>query len=70
MAIKRRIKAADKVSAWLEATQIAGFSEPEANRFFGRPDAAVLQGLSLDLTPPADARARFLARHAELLAQL
>ena len=38
--------------------------------FFGRPDAAVLQGLSLDLTPPADARARFLARHAELLAQL
>jgi 5'-deoxynucleotidase YfbR-like HD superfamily hydrolase len=69
-AVKRRIKAADKISAWLEATQIAGFSEVEANRFFGRPDPRLLQGLSLDLTPPADARARFLARHAELLDQL
>ncbi|SUZ31203.1 hypothetical protein ROE7235_00939 [Roseibaca ekhonensis] len=70
VAIKRKIKAADKVSAWLEATQIAGFSEPEANRFFGRPDPDMLQGLALNLTPPADARARFLARHAELLKQL
>lgn len=68
--VKRRIKAADKVSAWLEATQIAGFSETEADRFFGRPDASLLEELSLILTPPADARARFLARHAELLAQL
>ncbi|MCC1480872.1 HD family hydrolase [Roseibaca sp. Y0-43] len=70
VAVKRRIKAADKVSAWLEATQIAGFSETEADRFFGRPDASLLDGLSLILTPPANARARFLARHAELLAQL
>jgi 5'-deoxynucleotidase YfbR-like HD superfamily hydrolase len=68
--VKRRIKAADKVSAWLEATQIAGFSESEADRFFGRPDRDLLQGLMLQLTPPADARARFLARHAELLAQI
>lgn len=67
--MKRRIKAADKVSAWLEATQIAGFSEAEADRFFGRPDPMLLDGLTLNLTPPADARARFLARHAELLAQ-
>ncbi|MBN2761259.1 MAG: HD family hydrolase [Rhodobacteraceae bacterium] len=67
--IKRRIKAADKVSAWLEATQIAGFSEAEADRFFGRPDPILLDGLTLNLSPPADARARFLARHAELLAQ-
>ena len=68
--VKRRIKAADKVSAWLEATQIAGFSETEADRFFGRPDRDLLQDLTLNLTPPADARARFLARHAELLAQV
>lgn len=70
VAVKRKIKAADKVSAWLEATQIAGFSEPEANRFFGRPGPDMLRGLALNLTPPADARARFLARHAELLMQL
>jgi len=67
--IKRRIKAADKVSAWLEATHIAGFSEAEADRFFGRPDPILLDGLKLILTPPADTRARFLARHTQLLAQ-
>ena len=33
--IKKAIKKADKVSAWLEATQIAGFSMAEADKFFG-----------------------------------
>ena len=37
VAVKKAIKAADKVSAWLEAVQIAGFREEEADRFFGRP---------------------------------
>ncbi len=31
------IKAADKMAAYLEATQLAGFSLPEAEKFFGRP---------------------------------
>ena len=31
------IKSADKMSAYLEATQLAGFSIPEAEKFFGRP---------------------------------
>jgi uncharacterized protein len=31
------IKTADKMSAYLEATQLAGFSIPEAEKFFGRP---------------------------------
>jgi uncharacterized protein len=31
------IKSADKMSAYLEATQLAGFSVPEAEKFFGRP---------------------------------
>lgn len=68
--LKKRIKAADKLSAWLEATQIAGFSELEANRFFGRPAPEVLGGLTLHLRPPREAREAFLARHAELLAQV
>jgi 5'-deoxynucleotidase YfbR-like HD superfamily hydrolase len=67
-AIKKAIKAADKVSAWGEAIQIAGFSEAEANRLFGRPDAAILQGLQIRLRPPAEVRADFVARHAGLLA--
>ena len=33
--IKRLIKRADKVSAWLEATQIAGFTKTEADKLFG-----------------------------------
>ena len=31
------IKAADRAAAYLEATRLAGFSEAEARRFFGRP---------------------------------
>ena len=30
--LKKQIKKADRISAWMEATQIAGFSEAEANR--------------------------------------
>lgn len=35
--VKKMIKKADKISAWMEATTIAGFSEAEATRFFGTP---------------------------------
>lgn len=66
--IKKAIKEADKVSAWLEAVQIAGFSEPEADRFFGRPEALTMRGLEIRLRPPALVRADYVARHAELLA--
>jgi 5'-deoxynucleotidase YfbR-like HD superfamily hydrolase len=31
------IKKADRMAAYLEATQLAGFSVPEAEKFFGRP---------------------------------
>ena len=65
-ALKRRIKQADKVSAWLEATQIAGFSAAEANRFFGRPDPSLLVGLNVALRPPREVREAFLHRFAAL----
>ncbi len=65
--IKRAIKRADKLSAWLEATQIAGFAITEANKFFGSPPAGLLDGVTLALRPPADVRAGFLKRHAALL---
>jgi 5'-nucleotidase len=66
--VKAQIKRADKVSAWLEAVQLAGFSEAEANRLFGRPVPALTEGLRLHLRPPAEVRADFVARHADLLA--
>jgi uncharacterized protein len=68
VAVKKAIKVADKVSAWLEAVQIAGFSEVEADRLFGRPDKTLLMGLTIRLRPPAVVRADFVARHAALLA--
>ncbi len=68
--VKRQIKRADKLSAWLEATEIAGFTRAEANRFFGAPDLAQLNGLDLHPREPLAARAAYTARHAELLAQI
>ena len=66
--VKQAIKLADKVSAWLEAVQIAGFSESEADKFFGRPRDEILWGLEIKLRPPAVVRADYMARHKALLA--
>ena len=70
VAIKRAIKSADRISAWLEAVQIAGFTGAEADKLFGRPDTALLRGLEIRLRPPAVVRTDYVARHSELLAQL
>ena len=70
LVIKKAIKSADKISAWLEAVQIAGFSEAEANKLFGRPDSVLLRGLEIRLRPPAEVRADYVRRHSELLARL
>ena len=67
-AIKKEIKRADRISAWLEATQIAGFSGSEADRFFGQPEPALMRGLAIRLRPPAEVRADYIARHVELMA--
>ena len=69
LAVKKAIKAADNLSAWAEAVQIAGFSEAEADRFFGRPDALTLRSLTIRLRPPVEVRADFIARHEALLAE-
>lgn len=70
VAIKRAIKSADRISAWLEAVQIAGFTDAEADKLFGKPDTALLRGLEIRLRPPAVVRTDYVARHSELLAQL
>ena len=68
--IKKAIKAADIISARLEAEQIAGFSVAEADRLFGRPDPAVIRGLAIHLRPPAEVRADYTARHHALSAEM
>lgn len=68
--IKKLIKKADKISAWMEAVQIAGFSVEEADKLFGKPDTAVLGGLAIILRPPVEVRNDFTARHGELMKAL
>ena len=68
--VKAQIKRADRISAWLEATQIAGFNPAEADRFFGKPPADLLAGRRITLRPPAQVRADYIARHHALIAAL
>jgi len=66
--IKKQIKKADIISAWLEATQIAGFSKPESDKLFGKPTASIIRDLEIRLRPPLEVRQDFTARHNALLA--
>ena len=68
--VKKQIKQADKISAWLEATQIAGFTKGEADKFFGTPDPTLARGLTIRLRPPLEVRADYTARHYALLKAL
>lgn len=68
--IKKQIKAADKISAWLEAVQIAGFTATEADKFFGKIDTDTAQSLEIRLRPPVQVRNDFTARHSQLMALL
>ena len=68
--VKTKIKRADKISAWLEATQIAGFSIPEANKLFGRPNSSLIKGLSIVLRAPIKTRHAFVARHNALISKI
>lgn len=68
--VKRQIKKADRISAWMEAVRIAGFSQTEATKFFGRPDDAVMDGLDIHLRPPVEVRNAYTARHEALLADM
>ncbi|MGC9956542.1 hydrolase [Roseiarcus sp.] len=68
--LNRLIKIADRASAYLEATALAGFAIAEARKLFGAPDLP-LRDFAAYLEPmrPADVEARFLARFAELDAE-
>jgi len=62
--VEELIKRADKASAFLEATQIAGFSDEEAAQIFGRPRG--LTPIPIEPLPTKKAQARFLARFRDL----
>ncbi len=62
--VQKLIKRADRAAAYLEATQLAGFAEAEAGRFFGKPRA--LAPKRLRALPPREAKAQFLRRFQAL----
>lgn len=64
--VRSGIKRADRISAWLEAVRLAGFTEAEADRIFGRPKLDGIAAMPLPLRPPATVKAEFLARYASL----
>lgn len=60
--IRASIKVADRAAAWLEATQLAGFTQKEADRFFRRTSKSIVNGLKLSPRPPEKVRTEFLKR--------
>jgi 5'-deoxynucleotidase YfbR-like HD superfamily hydrolase len=63
--VKGVIKRADIICAYFEATQLAGFTEAEAKRFFGAPP----RGMRLKVTPQPTGQVQeaFLKRFRSLL---
>ena len=62
--LKKKIKACDIYCAWFEATQIAGFTVEEADRFFNRPPKGV--SISLAPKPVIEAQRIFLEKFGDL----
>ncbi|MBT5574079.1 HD family hydrolase [Alphaproteobacteria bacterium] len=60
-AVRQSIKRADKMAAWIEATQIAGFSEMEAGRLFPKPRGTPKQ-LKFHPESPKKAKNAFIHR--------
>ena len=64
-AVQRTIKRADRMAAWIEATQIAGFNHEEAAKIFIKPFGTPPH-IKLRVQPPTDAATAFLRRFAIL----
>ena len=63
--LRNLIKQADKQAAYLEATQLAGFTETEAAQFFGLPDPD-FDSMKIIPQPARDAQEAFERHFAEL----
>ena len=65
--LKKKIKKADKISAWLEAIEIAGFSKHEADKFFGKFDKSYLTKFAIQIRSPALVRSDYIEKCSTLL---
>jgi 5'-deoxynucleotidase YfbR-like HD superfamily hydrolase len=66
-AVKKQIKRADKISAWLEAVQIAGFSSEEADRLFGKPVLEDIPNHILRPHAPTEVKETFMEVFSDLM---
>ncbi|QND50024.1 HD family hydrolase [Rhizobium lusitanum] len=60
--LKEKIKKADTVSAYFEATLLAGFTPEEARKFFGQPRGITQDMLPIQPMPSVEAQRLFLKR--------
>ncbi|MDO1581641.1 HD family hydrolase [Rhizobium oryzicola] len=60
--LKVLIKKADTISAFFEATELAGFSAEEARKFFGLPRGITRDMILIDPLPALEAQRLFLER--------
>ena len=58
--LKKLIKKADTVSAYFEATELAGFSHEEAVKYFGKPQGISIDQLTLHPLTTNEAQKRFV----------
>lgn len=68
--LKKAIKKADIVSAYFEATELAGFSTAEAAEFFGRPRGFHAGHFDLSPRPTAEVEQAFINRFNILETQI
>ncbi|MGQ5717914.1 YfbR-like 5'-deoxynucleotidase [Pseudochrobactrum asaccharolyticum] len=68
--LKKAIKKADIVSAYFEATELAGFSTAEAAEFFGRPRGFHAGHFDLSPRPTAEIEQAFINRFNTLETQI
>ena len=68
--IRVKIKKADKSAAWIEATQMAGFTENEANKIFGTQNDKFVRNYKFKILSPLQTRELFISRHSKLLEKI
>ncbi len=69
-ALEKLIKRADRLSAWFEATQLAGFSEADAAKYFPRPRFEGAEAIRLKPRSTNAVKRAFLARFRQLYLQV
>ncbi|CCM74960.1 YfbR-like 5'-deoxynucleotidase [Rhizobium mesoamericanum] len=60
--LKEKIKKADTIAAYFEATQLAGFTSAEAQKFFGQPRGITKDMLLMTPLPAVEAQRLFCER--------